>query len=130
MGRLRRTPGVTTVGSAQGMPFSGWQVQGQLVIEGAPRAERGQELISHYQVVSTDYFKAIGVPLVAGRWLTPEDRDTMASNVLVNETLVKRFFAGANPIGKRVSVSGDPLATIVGVIKDFRHYRLPEPMGP
>ncbi|MGH7677287.1 MAG: ABC transporter permease, partial [Gemmatimonadaceae bacterium] len=129
-GRLQRVPGVTTVGSAQGIPFSGWQVQGELAIEGMPRPERGQEKISHYQVVSVDYFKAIGVPLVAGRWLTPADRDSMAPSVLVNETLVKRFFGGANPIGKRVSVSGDPFSTVVGVIKDFRHYRLPEPMGP
>ena len=128
--RLRGTPGVTMVGSAQGIPFSGWQVQGQLAIEGAPPAERGKELIAHYQVVSTDYFKTIGVPLLAGRWLTPEDRDSVAAAVLVNETLVKRFFGGANPLGKRVSVAGDELATIVGVIKDFRHYRLPEPMGP
>jgi putative ABC transport system permease protein len=128
--RLRSTPGVTMAGSAQGIPFSGWQVQGALAIEGAPKAERGQELIAHYQIVSTDYFKTIGVPLLAGRWLTPADRDTGAAAVLVNETLVKRFLSGADPLGKRVSVSGDPWATIVGVIKDFRHYRLPEPMGP
>jgi predicted permease len=128
--RLRQTPGVTTVGSAQGIPFSGWQVQGGMAIEGAPPPERGQEFVSHYQVVSADYFKAIGVPLVAGRWLTPADRDSVAPAVLVNETLVKRAFGGANPLGKRISVSGDPFATIVGVIKDFRHYRLPEPMGP
>jgi putative ABC transport system permease protein len=128
--RLQQIPGVTNVGSAQGIPFSGWNVQGQLAVEGAPRAERGQELVSHFQAVSPDYLKAIGVPLVAGRWFTAADRDSVAPVALVNETLVKRAFGGSNPIGKRISVAGDEFATIVGVVKDFRHYRLPEPMGP
>jgi len=46
--------------------------------------------------------------------------------------MLKRGFAGEDPIGKRVRVGGDrdPYGTVVGVVRDFRHYRLPEPMGP
>jgi predicted lysophospholipase L1 biosynthesis ABC-type transport system permease subunit len=49
----------------------------------------------------------------------------------VNEQMVARGFGGRDPIGKRLRFgSGDPWTTVVGVIHDFRHYRLPQPMGP
>jgi predicted lysophospholipase L1 biosynthesis ABC-type transport system permease subunit len=46
--------------------------------------------------------------------------------------MVRKGFAGRDPVGKRVQMGGDkePFATVVGVVHDFRHYRLPEPMGP
>jgi len=130
--RLRALPGVTFAGSAQGIPFSGWNVQAFTRVEGMPARKRGEELDVHYQYVSPDYFKAIGVGLVRGRWLTSQDRDSLHPSVLVNERMVKVGFDGADPIGRRVRVGGDddPLATVVGVVRDFRHYRLPEPMGP
>jgi putative ABC transport system permease protein len=130
--RVRQIPGVEMVGSAQGIPFSGWNVQASAIIDGAPPAKKGEELVSHYQVMTPDFFKTIGVQLVRGRWLAPTDRDSMALVALVNETMVKRGFNGADPIGKRIKVGGDeePWATIVGVVRDYRHYRLPQPMGP
>ncbi len=130
--RLRALPGVTSVGSAQGIPFSGWNIQSVVRVEGMPPRKRGEELDVHYQYVSPDYFKAIGVGLVRGRWLTSQDRDSLHPPVLVNEQMVKVGFGGADPIGRRVRVGGDddPLATVVGVVRDFRHYRLPQPMGP
>jgi putative ABC transport system permease protein len=129
---LRRLPGVTVVGSAQGIPFTGWDVQAGTTIDGAPPPKRGEELVSHYQYVTPDYFKAIGVPLIRGRWLTDADRDSLNPVVLVNQQLATRAFGGGDPIGKRVRIGGDeePLATIVGEVRDFRHYRLPQPMGP
>jgi predicted lysophospholipase L1 biosynthesis ABC-type transport system permease subunit len=52
--------------------------------------------------------------------------------VVVNEQMVQKGFAGRDPIGKRVRMGGDrqPFATVVGIVHDFRHYRLPVPMGP
>jgi predicted permease len=130
--RLRRVPRVTMVGSAQGIPFSGWNVQGEATIEGAPPPKRGEELISHAQFVSPDYFKAIGVGLVKGRWLAATDRDTLNGAVLVNEQMVTKGFGGADPIGRRLKMGGRQArwVTVVGVVRDFRHYRLPQPMGP
>jgi putative ABC transport system permease protein len=129
---LRRLPGVEAVGAAQGIPFSGWNVQSAVTIEGEPPPKRGQELDAHFQFVTPDYFKAIGVPLLRGRWLTDADRDTLNPVVLVNEKMVERAFGGQDPIGRRLHIGGpkEPFATVVGVIRDFRHYRLPRPMGP
>ena len=132
LARLRREPGVTMVASAQGIPFSGWNLQTEATVEGAPPPKRGEELVTHYQYVTPDYFRAIGVRLIRGRWFTDTDRDSLNPVVLVNEQMVIRGFGGRDPIGKRVRLGGDRehFATVVGVIHNFRHYRLPEPMGP
>jgi hypothetical protein len=131
--RLRALPGVDVVGSAQGIPFSGWNVQSITRVEGMPQRKRGEELDAHYQYVSPDYFKAIGVGLVRGRWLTSQDRDSLSPSVLVNEQMVKVGFGGADPIGRRIDGRnvGDAVeCPDFGVVRDFRHYRLPQPMGP
>jgi putative ABC transport system permease protein len=132
LARLRREPGVTMAASAQGIPFSGWNVQAGTEIEGAPPPKRGEDLVAHWQYVTPGYFQAIGVKLLSGRWFTDADRDSLNPVVLVNEQMVIKGFGGRDPIGKRVRVGGDkePFATVIGVLRDYRHYRLPEPMGP
>lgn len=129
---LRRLPGVTLVAAAQGIPFSGWNLQSETHVEGTPVPKPGEELIAHFQYVTPEYFRAIGVPLLRGRWFTARDRDTLNPVVLINQQMLNRGFAGRDPIGQRVRVGGvdDHYATVVGVVRDFRHYRLPEPMGP
>jgi len=132
--RVRAMPGVQVVGSAQGIPFSGWNVQAELSVEGRPAPAAGQELDAHYQWITPDFFKAIGVPLERGRGFTAADRDSTSPVAIVNETLARRVFGGEDPIGRRMRIGGagssDPWATIVGVARDYRHYRLSEPMGP
>jgi putative ABC transport system permease protein len=132
--RIRNLPTVTTVGSAGGIPFSGWDVQSELNVFGRPPALANQELITHYQLVFPDFFKAMGVSLVRGRMLNESDRDSLAPTGVINQTFAKDAFPGEDPIGKRVKTGSvdnrDPWITIVGVIHDFRHYRLPQPMGP
>ncbi len=134
LARVRALPGVASAGAAQGIPFSGWDVQGDFTIEGRPAPKQGEEFVSHYQTVTPDYFKAIGVPLLRGRWIADTDRDTSVRVGVINETFAKRAFAGEDPIGKRVHFGGpdskDPWITIVGIARDYRHYRLPQPMGP
>lgn len=133
--RLSALPGVEAVGSANGIPFSGWNVQSQMTIEGRPVQRKGDELIVHYQNVSPDYFRAIGAPILRGRSLTSADRDSAVYVGVINEVLARREFAGQDPIGKRIRWGDDPNSTwpwitIVGVVRDFRHFRLPEPMLP
>jgi predicted permease len=68
----------------------------------------------------------MGIPLRAGRGLTPADDERGAPVALVNETFVRRYFAGRNPIGGRISVGGPdgPWRTVVGVVADVRHRAL------
>jgi putative ABC transport system permease protein len=128
--KLRGIPGVTVVGRAQGIPFSGWNIASRAQVEGEPVLERNDRLDTHNQLVTPDFFKAMGVQLMRGRWLEPQDRDTTAPVVLVNEQMVQVGFGGKDPVGRRITVGGWPIATVVGVIRDYRHYQLPQPMGP
>ena len=130
--RLRAHPGVAVAGAAGGIPFSGWDLQSSLDVEGRPAPRQGEEFTTHFQGVTPDFFKALGVPLVKGRWLQSTDTDTLAPNILVNEELVKRLYPNEDPIGKRVRFGwlGQDWFTIVGVVGTYRHYRLPQPMGP
>src|SRR6185503_6304621 len=131
--RIRAIPGVTGVGSAGGIPFSGWNLQATFSVFGR-QPGKNDEGNSHWQGVYPEFFKVMGIPLVRGRMLTEADRDTVAPNVVVNELFAKHFFPGEDPLGKRVKFgdlkSREPWVTIVGVIRDYRHYRLPDPMDP
>jgi putative ABC transport system permease protein len=94
-----------------------------------------------FHTVSAGYFRAMGMRLAAGRWLT--DRET-GPVVMVNEALARQVFGNREPIGRRirtgsagrvVSESGAPgtqnvMATIVGVVADLRYTELDQPPGP
>lgn len=132
--RFAAIPGVIRVGSAQGIPFSGWNMESDMTIEGRPAPARGSEVVPHYQFVSGGYLDAIGAPIVRGRALTDADRDSVAPVAVINDIFAERHFAGEDPIGKRVRFgdanSTERWITIVGVARAFRHYQLANPMGP
>jgi predicted permease len=132
--RIKTIPGVETAGAAQGIPFSGWNVKTYLSMEGQPPRQRGEELDAHQQRITPDYFPALGIPILKGRGLSATDRDTLNRVAVINETLARQAFPGQDPIGKRIKrgdpTSSDRWATVVGVARDFRHYQLPEAMGP
>jgi len=131
--RLRAMPSVASVGLAQGIPFSGWNLQAAMVAKGWPKAKPGEDFVAHYQFVSPTFLRTIGVPLQRGRGLTEADRDTVNVAGVINATFARRAFPNEDPLGKQVQIGGSPdnqWITIVGVIPDYRHYRLPEPMGP
>ena len=132
--RLETLPEAASVGLAQGTPFSGWNVQAGIMREGWSQPKPGEGFVALYQYVSPTFFPTIGVPLARGRGFTNRDRDTINVVGLINATFAKRAFPNEDPIGKRVRIgdasSTEPWVTIVGVIQDYRHYRLPQPVGP
>jgi putative ABC transport system permease protein len=132
--RVNGLPAVASIGSGQGIPFSGWDAQAPFTIEGAPAPRNGEAFISHFQAVSPGFMRTLGVPILRGRGLLESDRDTINVVVVINETFAKRAFPNQDPLGRRVKFGGsgssEPWATIVGIARDYRHYRLPQPMGP
>ena len=78
-----------------------------------------------FRVVAGAYFQSIGVPVVRGRLFDDGDREDAAKVVIVNRTLGQRFFAGQDPVGRRVWVGGGiGAATVVGLVGDVRHRSL------
>src|SRR5688572_10131545 len=132
--RLAAIPGVQSVGSGEGIPFSGWQVQSGMTIGGRPARRPNDALMVHYQNVSPGYLATIGARIVAGRGLTDADIDSVNLAGVINETFARKEFAESSPLGQRIKWGGadsqEPWITIVGVVSDFRHWRLPEPARP
>jgi predicted permease len=84
-------------------------------------AEGPFENVDYYQTVTLDYLETMGIPLVEGRDFSLADV-TGAPVLLVNETLVKTFYKGQSPIGRRVRPGGPrtPWFNIIGVVRDVK----------
>src|SRR6266851_2275582 len=131
--RVSAIPGVRAAGAVLNLPMSGSNTSGDISFEGRP--SRPGEYIAETQFVSGDYFRAMGIPVRRGRYLTAQDTARSARVGVVNEAFARRFFPGDEALGKRFSYgvadSGTPTwEEIVGVVGDVRQYglaRAPEP---
>ena len=93
----------------EGQPLA----EGQLAPQIAPRA------------VTSDYFRAIGTPLIKGRMFTDADDEKAQLVAVVNETAARHRWGGEDPVGKRVSFdNGKTWITIIGVVGDVKQYGL------
>ncbi|MFL6227268.1 MAG: ABC transporter permease [Pyrinomonadaceae bacterium] len=130
--RIRAVPGVKDAGAALNLPFPGDDILFPLRVEGEPEPAPGEVSSINYQVVSPDYFRAMQIPLLAGRDISDADRADASGVVVLNEAAVKRYFAGADPLGKRIRLGSDdsPLLTVVGVVNDIRQRTLDAPPKP
>src|SRR5204863_8241920 len=99
---LRNQPDFEIVGAAQGVPFVGWNVASYFEAEGMPALSKGEVLDAHYQYVTHDFFKTMGVRLTRGRWWNATDRDSLHPTVLINERMAARAFLGKDPVGQRL----------------------------
>ncbi len=70
-----------------------------------------------------DYFRAVGIPLIAGRFYTDSDTDTSPRVGMIDERLARLAYPNESPIGKRfrIDFADEPWATIVGVVGHIRH---------
>src|SRR5207247_14342 len=89
----------------------------------------------HFNRVGPGYFRTMGTPLIAGRDFN--DRDTLSSPkvVIVNEEFARKFFGGANPVGRTFRLEAEagkpePLCQIVGLVRNTKYYELREDFIP
>ena len=129
--RLRNVPGVNAAGIVTNIPLYGGSSTG-FEVDGRPEALPGQRPMTDYRLTSPDYFTAMGMRLVKGRAFSHHDNEAAPGVVIINETLAARYFAGEDPIGKRLNLSGEPrdLREIVGVIADVRNYGVDAEVKP
>ena len=126
--RLELIPGVQHAGAVFYLPLGSGDVNGDISLEGSPPAAPGQELMAGYRLVAGDYQNTVGVSLVRGRLLGRSDGVGGVPAAVVNEALVRKYFGGENPIGRRITF-GSPDSTaewreIVGVVGNVRHLGL------
>jgi putative ABC transport system permease protein len=122
--RLRQLPGVKSVGLTSLAPASGSNNNSVFIAEGyVPPKDAGYDLATTIQVEG-DYFQAMGVPLLRGRFFTPDDKDGAQLVVIVNRKLAEQSWPGQNPIGKRIRLGTPkmqtPWAIVVGEVADVQ----------
>jgi predicted permease len=128
--RLGVTAGVIAAGSVSSLPLSGAWESTDFGIEGRPPADPALRPNAQFAVVSDGYFKALGIPLMAGRGFGPEDRGDSVGTAVVSRTLARRYFGDGDPVGQRLRIFGPRPSTIVGVVGDVRQTTLDLPPEP
>jgi putative ABC transport system permease protein len=122
--RLRASPGISAVAATSRVPLDSFGSNIQVFeLERPNPSLQAAGLFAHFSVVTPDYFRAMGIPLLGGRDITERDADSLPV-VVVNKRLASRFFAGQNPIGSHIllRIRGDKKTAyeIVGVVGDTR----------
>ena len=137
--QLRGIPGVSEVGLGSTIPLKAADVLLDIKADGRPLAAGEAQPRAEFRTANVDYFRAAGIPLLAGREFTSTDRDSSQKVVVVNQTLAKLLFPDRDPVGQRIAWTGEVLQfigvsgdwrTIVGVVGDTKDGGLDaEPRG-
>ena len=115
--RLHDIPGVASV-TAAGYPLlAGACDENTLEVQGY-RQTRNENMQATWEPVLPGFFATMQKPLLIGREFTPSDSVGAPKVVIVNETLVKRFFGGRNPIGRHLGFLDPQAMEIIGVARD------------
>lgn len=120
--RIRQLPGFEAAAMATAPPLSGMDLHSSFDILGLP-SDRSHHPEARVSAVSGDYAHTMGTPIARGRMIGDSDTLTTPFAAVVNETLVKQYFAGKDPIGKQINLGGKDTGmikpyTIVGVLAD------------
>jgi putative ABC transport system permease protein len=127
--RVSQLPSVQSASIATDVPLGGESAV-FYTAEGQPAMNAQTIPRAYFHRVSPDFFKTLRTSFLVGRAFTEDEVHHNADAVIVTESLVKRFWSGSDPIGKRIKVGGlsspRPWLTIVGVVHDLKYRGLPD----
>jgi predicted permease len=121
---LAAAPGVKYAGIGTDLPWTGYdENDGGFLIQGE-QPPPGQEFHARYHFASADYFRALGIPLVRGRFFTDADNHDAPMVLMINETMARLYWPHRDAVGGRVSFEDNPKEkdwmTVVGVVGDVK----------
>jgi predicted permease len=120
--RLRHLPGVDAAAATTVPPFSTGSSTSSFDVEGRPQTRDSQAPVAHRRVTSPEFFATAGVPIIAGRAYSNDDRGDRPPVIVVSRALAQREWPDESAIGKRIKVNG-AWRTIVGVAGDIETER-------
>jgi putative ABC transport system permease protein len=128
--RVTTAPGVIAAGSSNTLPLSHSESSTTFEVEGYPN-QRNQSVA--WRRIAGDYFAAMTIPLVAGRYVTTHDipESGWPTKVVVSQSFAEAYFPGEDALGGHFRHSGaTEWSAIVGIVADVRHFDLESPPTP
>jgi putative ABC transport system permease protein len=121
--RVEVLPGVRSAAVVSHMPFGGSSGGGFLIEGRTPSDPR--EWDAEFRTASSEYFRTMGIPILAGRSLSARDTGTGPLVAVINKAMAQRFWPNESPLGRRIRRRSGPVElpwlTIVGIAGDVRH---------
>ncbi|HEV2490071.1 MAG TPA: ABC transporter permease [Candidatus Acidoferrales bacterium] len=131
--KIQNIPAVQSAAVAMSLPPNLLEVENPFHVEGQPYTPGKATSLAEEIPISPDYFRTLGVPLLAGRFITDEDSAPGHDYLIVNQAMAERYFGG-NALGKRVQTGdANPKSaweTIVGVVGNVKYEGLSEKDQP
>ncbi len=123
--QLHSLPGVRMAAASSFLPVSGQGAVIHFNIQGHPPRNASEYIMANYRNVSSEYFQALRIPLLQGRWIEDADRENMPSVVVINQAMAKTYFGDQSPLGKKMQIgaipeSDVPWMVIVGVVGNVK----------
>ncbi len=127
---LAAVPGVSSAALARDIPLTlgGGASDTTVAIEGYVPSE-GEEITIFYDRASSDFFRTMGIPVLAGRAFTPQDAASDADVIVINRTMAERYWRDGEAVGRRVTV-GSWTPTVVGIVADVTYRSVGSPVQP
>jgi putative ABC transport system permease protein len=127
--RVQSIPGVEAAAVSANSPFDDWEEDSYFHVTGTPPVPPGQQPSAEVSVISPDYFRVMGMPILRGRGFGPEDlpgEKGHSRSIIIDESFAQKFFAGQDPIGQHIDDNETldkhaPPMTIIGVVPRTRN---------
>jgi putative ABC transport system permease protein len=122
---LRTLPGVQYAAASSVLPVTGQQGLIHFNIQGRPPRNPTEYIMANYRVTSSEYFQALRIPLISGRWIEDSDREGVQPVVVINQAMAKTYFGDQSPLGKKMQIGAIPendvpWMTVVGVVGNVK----------
>jgi len=130
LNRVRTVPGVISAGAVRDLPFRGDGEPVGFVPPGVTPPANGDLPRATLMFTSDGFFSAMGIPLIAGRDLSQQDRSGAPIALVVNEALAKKYFPNRSPIGQTITFGDTNHFAIVGVVGDVHQGAIDETPAP
>jgi len=127
--RVQSIPGVQATAVSANSPFDDTEEDNYFHVTGTPPVPLGQQPSAEVSVVSPDYFRVMGMPILRGRGFGPEDlpgEKGHSRSIIIDESFAQKYFAGKDPIGQHIDDNQSPdehapPMTIIGVVPRTRN---------
>jgi len=129
--RVKSLPGVVAAAEISDTPLKGNNPTFEFALDGITRGPSEAPIQAGLRAVSPGYLQTAGIPILNGRGFTPHDRADGVPVAIINQTMARRYWPGADPVGRRVRLKEEQRWMLVaGVIPDIKHMGLKADEGP